>query len=238
MSSGGGGRATETGNNQRRTGRFWKCSSCTFVNEKETDSCEMCISPRILQGGEVLSVPPLSANFAAGGTTGTATAMWTCDNCTLQNADELSRCSACNAINPFKVDDTSPDSKPRAKNNEAAAAPTPSSNIKTKCGACGRTGHNRGSATSQKCPAYYNEEEVQRRRKKKEDLQRKASETATRMRQLTSEEENRAAQLRSMENALADFRRAAESSGTVIEGEVRRLQKAKERAEKRARKLG
>jgi hypothetical protein len=236
MASGGGGRATETGNNQGRTGRFWKCSACTFVNEKETDSCIMCISPRTLQRGKVLSVAPLSADFAASGTTGT----WTCDSCTLQNTAELSRCFACNARNPFiKVEDTSPGSKPRAKNNEAAAAaPTPSSNNKTKCGACGRNGHNRGSATSQNCPAYYNEEEVQRRRKKKEELQRKASDTATRMRQLTSEEENRVAQLRSMENALADFRRAAESSGTVVESEVRRLQKAKERAEKRARKLG
>jgi hypothetical protein len=236
MASGGGGRATETGNNQRRTERFWKCSACTFENEKEIESCEMCISPRVLHRGEVLSASPLSADSAAGGTTRTVTS-WTCNSCTLQNAAELTRCSACNAIKPFKVDDASPDSKPRAKKNEATAL-TPSSNSKTKCGACGQNGHNRGSATSQNCPAYYNEEEVQRRRKKKEDLQRKASETATRMRQLTSEEENRATQLLSMENALADFRRAAESSGTVIESEVRRLQKAKERVEKRARKLG
>jgi hypothetical protein len=250
MSSDDNVRATETGSDQRRTGRLWKCSACTFVNGKETDACEMCISPRILQRGDVLSVTPLSADFAVDGTTGTVTAMWTCDSCTLQNTADLSRCSACNARNPFKVDDKSPDSKAQTKNDSktqttnyeaaatATAAPTPSSNSNTKCGACGRNGHNRGSATAHTCPVYYSDEEVQRRRKKKEALQRKASESATRMRQLASEEENRAAQLRSMENALADLKKAAESSGIVIESEVRRLQKAKERAEKSARKLG
>lgn len=73
----------------------WTCALCTFMNEDEADSCEVCMHPKgttatIIEaaGGEDLN--PLVMVTDADGN-------WSCTQCTLFNPDTLNECEACGA---------------------------------------------------------------------------------------------------------------------------------------------
>ncbi len=214
--------------------RSWSCVRCTFENKWSDESCIMCQSickvdccesPRI----EIRSLARVSMTQA-----------WNCDACTLENGVESTSCSACGSlrgpistIEQASVSRVSPQLDITSDRNPLGAKGGGS-----RCGACGLNGHNRGSGTAQTCPAYNRPEEIELRRKKAEAAARKAHEAAERMEQLQQDEQRVNEQLRRAEEAMAALRQTQENRTNMTQSERRRLQKEKERAEKRARMLG
>ena len=106
-----------------------------------------------------------------------------------------------------------------------------------KCGACGLSGHDRGSATAENCPNYHDEKEVQLRAKKKEQNRLKAQRAREQRRQIEQHSATMNTQLQEAERVLARLREAAIANNSMSENEMRRLRREEARAKKQARKF-
>jgi hypothetical protein len=242
----------------------WSCATCTLSNKSTSSNCEACglDSPwkESIVSGALLPVPSDPPAHCP---------KWTCDHCTLENELNTPTCEACHARNPCYTLDSSDSVTPerhssrgsaKPQTRELALPPRPPRNhvsyaapasraaspntrpkSKAKCGACGQQGHNRGTATAQNCPAYYQSEEVESRQKKKEGADRKAREAREEAESLQQSVEqskaSRDTRMVQIQQMLADQQRENEEMGRISESEVRRRQQEAARAEKRARRL-
>ena len=223
------------------TGRLlqWMCTRCTLSNDLSSSQCAACAASRVPDGDHRASTSPQKVDAPA-------MESWKCGKCTFLNSNiHAPACSMCRAENPFRVKEessafTAPSvtRKPPPPAFPASMATASAGVSKVKCGACGQLGHNRGTATEHTCPAYYSEEEVQRRNKKKEEAERKAREARDKAERLRLEEEKAKEQMEKIERAMAEMKRSQENRTTITQNEIRRLEKDRARAEKRARKLG
>lgn len=195
--------------------QHWDCSQCTFRNHAKARRCEACQS-------------------------------WSCRQCTYHNSADASLCVACGTqlrskeaallasptILSGEVDYPKLTSRPRKPAiGQHTVAPS-----RMKCGACGQSGHNRGTATAENCPKYFDEDEVKRRAKKKEESERKARSARDAIAQHQRQGTDMNTQLQEARRVLSNLEQAAAVSDTMRQNEVKRLERQKSRAEKQARK--
>ena len=235
----GGGSSTIPSDNHAAAidDRFWTCGHCTFAENAITfTSCSVCDVPR----------------------DSTEVSFWECESCTLRNTRDIDQCSACSAVNPFKV--SAPNFPSVELDGFSGLHPLPSpiharseswttertlasasSEKKVTCGACGLPGHNRSTATASSCRAYNTPAERERRAKKKDEAKIKAREKreeAARYEELSRSQINQATrQEQEVRRLLEASARQNEQLRELSEKEASRKKKAADRAEKRARRL-
>jgi hypothetical protein len=243
-----------TDNNRASAG--WDCPKCTFQNEDPLSlCCRMCGAASPMKAPPRASPSP-SRHLRPPSGRRELFPKWQCKACTLENEYSALKCEACDTdfdestslwlptqttVTPAVAEPSGRPPRPPPRTNDT----TPRNETKTKnrarCGACGLEGHNRGTATEENCTAYCQPEEIELRQKKKEKAETDARETrqeAERIRRRATESE--AAQrvrLAEMQRIMMESQRDAEETQIIREGEVRRREKAAERAAKRARKF-
>eukprot|EP00548_Thalassiothrix_antarctica_P002358 CAMPEP_0194142442 /NCGR_PEP_ID=MMETSP0152-20130528/11688_1 /TAXON_ID=1049557 /ORGANISM="Thalassiothrix antarctica, Strain L6-D1" /LENGTH=221 /DNA_ID=CAMNT_0038841385 /DNA_START=2951 /DNA_END=3616 /DNA_ORIENTATION=- len=185
---------------------------------------------------------------------------WSCSQCTLKNKVSERECSACGVSNPFFFDQIIlpihsvqyssgiQNVEKVSLNNIIPSNSTTISSIekqpiisstpkrKTKCGACGQEGHNRGNYTPDVCLKYFDPKEVEIRNRKKEREEEKKRSTQQRIEQLEDSQESSTAHIFEIQRMVAKLERAQAAQSSVTESELKRLRKAKARAEKQAQK--
>ena len=217
----------------------WSCSKCTYANNSTSDHCVMCGDTCDGRNGQVASI---TSTHVAGVAARAEQHRWTCSECTLENDLSERTCDACGSAKPFHVDKdkvaqtstNTPTVQTRVKRSSSA----PTSSRKVKCGACSGFGHNRANYSAEICSAYYEEFEVQLRQKKKENEERKERDAERRIEELESAKANGNEQMQQVQLLLAQVQTNQEIQDSVTQSEVKRLQKAKARAQKRAQRMG
>lgn len=223
----------------QRNSSSWSCGQCTYVNESSSSICVMCGDDAL--GGADL---PTTSVRSVATVAEAEPARWACSVCTLENAD-LSKptCDACGSTNPFLVEEpreivSRPATCTPSQSQPERQSSMPTSGRKGKCGACHGFGHNRGNYTAQTCPMYNDGAEIEFRRKKKEAEERKGREAQRQIEQLQSATANGDRQLQEAQRLLNEAQRNREIQASVTQNELKRLQKQKARAQKRAQRLG
>jgi hypothetical protein len=184
---------------------------------------------------------------------------WTCNVCTAKNLNLEHRCTVCGeGAHPSvaasngggAVDDSSWPSDPTSTKSvyKIHSSVLSSSQVlkngssRVKCGACGQRGHNRGTATSQTCSAYWNEGEVKLRKDKKEKAAEKAKEAREQAEcmkdRVERDERTRQNRMAELQRLVTEQERDNEDTKKLAQSELKRRQKLADRAEKRARRLG
>jgi hypothetical protein len=111
-----------------------------------------------------------------------------------------------------------------------------------KCGACGLEGHNRASANSTNCPAYYQEDEIKRREEKQRKIREKAIIAEQEYQALQQEEQrvqSRQEELkRQIEEMNRDLLRNSEIRTAEIERRRKKAESARRKANRETRRYG
>jgi ERCC4 domain/Ring finger domain len=211
----------------------WNCIQCTLLNASHAGQCEACSA-------------------------GKPNEPWQCGSCTLLNGPETFECGACGVPNGGDADGPRDGAFIPEFERPAVFTRTPSHSdsvaygdasttqvesfvtgtkrSKVTCGACGRTGHNRATATAITCPKYGDQAEVERRTKKAAAKEREAQETVENIARITREGATRHREIAEATRLIASLEQAAAADARLRADEIKRLQKRKARAEKQAQK--
>jgi ERCC4-type nuclease len=201
----------------------WSCTKCTFENIVGETVCGACGNER----------------------------KWICDYCAFHNLGNL-KCEFCqknnsnatDSLNGIPNDSSLPSQKhhlgslstPTHARNPVAPISSSSTKRQITCGACTLTGHNRGNATAEICPAYNDEKErtlrETKRRKAYEKAIAKEQEYEESKREVESQQRREADLTRQMD----DTRRALERMSELQKADAENKRKNAESARRRANK--
>eukprot|EP00557_Chaetoceros_sp_GSL56_P006039 CAMPEP_0176491706 /NCGR_PEP_ID=MMETSP0200_2-20121128/8579_1 /TAXON_ID=947934 /ORGANISM="Chaetoceros sp., Strain GSL56" /LENGTH=1292 /DNA_ID=CAMNT_0017889161 /DNA_START=126 /DNA_END=4004 /DNA_ORIENTATION=- len=195
----------------------WKCDTCTYLNTINRTECEMCTCTRTSytnsEGDAIMHAIDVSHTGRD----------WSFPSYSNDNS----------SVYPNFIQSSSLSS---SYSNDMASLKPETRTSKIKCGACGLEGHNRASANSDNCPAYYQEDEIRRREEKQRKIREKAI-VAEQEYQALQEEEARV-QLRQeelkrqIEEMNRDLLRTSEIRTAEIERRRKKAMSARRKADR------
>ena len=240
----------------------WSCLDCTLKNTSDAPVCKACQAKNPLVQPDFTLDHGTSSSSSNMAYTSFKTNVhepniWKCSYCTFHNSLLAPICGGCEKQNP-KVTSKNPPQQsstsmstrfyqPIATSSSSVAnvipgilsSSSPISSTKKKavtCGACGKIGHNRGTATPQTCDAYYDEAEVERREKKARKQREKAIQAEQDYKQLEREENDRLIRQERLKREMEAMQRDMERTQELNKEEIKRRKKRAEALKRRADK--
>jgi hypothetical protein len=154
----------------------WSCPRCTLRNDAFAARCSTC--EYTYSGAVSEPSKPLHSNRKKRQRHTHGNEPWLCEGCMFENSMKDEKCFDCGRPNTnhpnYGSESISNTYHPPSSFMASSSSALPnygsetSARKKIKCGACGKEGHNRASATALNCPAYYNDSEVELREKKEQ----------------------------------------------------------------------
>ncbi|KAL7489051.1 hypothetical protein ACHAW6_014636 [Cyclotella cf. meneghiniana] len=122
--------------NQLPRSACWSCEQCTLENDSSSAECKAC---GFLYSSVYNDKPQTLPRSES----------WICQVCAFVNILSDNKCNGCGYQN-----ESNSEFRPEASGKKSV-----------RCGACGKEGHNRSTATEYNCDAYNDEKEIERREK-------------------------------------------------------------------------